>query len=70
MRLALGLGDPRSSAGHSVFVIPKEHVKNCEDRLVVLNRLAEAIIQLQRGLSSEWVFTYKGAPLRTMNTTA
>jgi len=54
----------------SVFVIPKEHVKNREDRLVVLNHFAEDIVRLQRGLSSEWVFTYKGAPLKTMNTTA
>jgi integrase len=41
----------------SVFIIPKERVKNREDRLVVLNRVAQAVINDRRGLHPEFVFT-------------
>jgi integrase len=33
----------------SVFIIPSHHVKNREDRLVVLNRTAKEVIQKMRG---------------------
>lgn len=59
----------------SVFLIPsdfggrsdKAGVKNREDRLVILNSTAKAIIESQRKLNSEWVFPYKGGPLDRMN---
>jgi len=54
----------------SVFVIPKEKVKNGEDRLVVLNSIAKSVIDDVRGQHPVWVFTYKGSPLKTMYTTA
>ena len=54
----------------SVFVIPKEKVKNREDRLVVLNSVAKEIIETVRGGDSEWVFTYKGSPVQSMYNTA
>jgi integrase len=54
----------------SVFIIPKLRVKNRQDKVVVLNRMAEKIIERQRGRHPEWVFTYTSHPMRTMNTTA
>src|SRR5678815_4469194 len=66
----------------SVFVIPAEFagrsgrsgVKNCEDRVLVLNDVAKRVIDSQRGLHREFVFvSTKGKPrrpLRYMNNTA
>jgi integrase len=51
----------------SVFVIPQEKVKNREPRLVVLNRMARAVIEQVRGVHPEYVFTYRGHPIRKMN---
>jgi len=42
----------------SVFIIPGNRVKNGEDRLVVLNRVARSIIDSVRGLDPQFVFTY------------
>lgn len=50
----------------SVFIIPATQVKNGEDRLVVLNRTARAVIERQRGKHSEYVFIYKGKPIHHM----
>lgn len=33
----------------SVFIIPSDRVKSGEERLVVLNRIARAVIERQRG---------------------
>jgi integrase len=50
----------------SVFVIPGERVKNGEERLVVLNRVAKSVIERMRGLHAVHVFvharTKDGAP--------
>ena len=35
--------------GTSVFIIPGEKVKNADDRLVVLNRVARSVIAARRG---------------------
>jgi len=51
---------------YSVFIIPKEIVKNREDRLVVLNRIAKSVIDDARGQHPEYVFTFKGKPLTRM----
>lgn len=52
----------------SVFIIPGEKVKNREDRLVVLNKVAKSVIEEVRGIDSVYVFTFKGKPLtRIMN---
>lgn len=52
----------------SVFVVPAEAVKNGEERLVVLNRTAAAIIDTVRGDHPEFVFTSsRGKPIGTMN---
>jgi len=42
----------------SVFIIPGEHVKNAEERLIVLNRVAKSVIESQRGLHAVYVFTH------------
>jgi len=51
----------------SVFLIPGTRVKNREDRLVVLNRVAQSVIDAVRGLHPERVFTYNGNPLGAIN---
>jgi integrase len=53
--------------GTSVFMIPAELVKNRQPRLVVLNRIARAVVEQVRGIHPEFVFTYKGKPVRKMN---
>jgi len=53
--------------GTSVFLIPKQHVKNREERLVVLNEVARSVIEACRGVHPEFVFTYKGKPSEMMN---
>lgn len=50
----------------SVFLIPGIHVKNREDRLVILNRVALSVIDAARGNHSEYVFTYRGKPITRM----
>jgi integrase len=55
----------------SVFVLPGGGVKNGEDRLVVMNAEARAVINRQRGRNPEHVFTYaKGRPVDRINTKA
>jgi integrase len=49
-----------------VFVIPEEHVKNGQDRLVVLNEVAHALIEQRRGIDSRFVFTFRGRPVTRM----
>ena len=51
----------------SVFIVPAEKVKNRESRLIVLNRIAQAVVQEMRGRHPEYVFTYKGRPINKMN---
>ena len=51
----------------SVFIVPGEKVKNREDRLVVLNRIARSVVEEVRGIHPDYVFTYKGHPVRNIN---
>ncbi len=57
---------PVAQMDTSVFIIPKEKVKNREERLVVLNMIATEVIQDMRGKHPEYVFTYKGRPIKKM----
>ena len=56
----------------TVFIIPsygdrkKFKPKNREDRLVVLNSIAEAVIEQVRGEHDEFVFSYEGKQLQRM----
>lgn len=52
--------------GGSVFLIPKEIVKNKEGRLVILNEDARRAIDAQRGKHPHYVFAYRGKPLKSM----
>lgn len=63
----------------SVFIIPshinrdgelRQLVKNGEDRLVILNDEAKAVIEEVRGVHPEYVFSFKGRPVTRMNNTA
>ncbi|KTD53491.1 integrase [Legionella santicrucis] len=63
----------------SVFIIPsyinrdgelRQLVKNGEDRLVILNDEAKAVIDEVRGVHPEFVFSYKGRSVTRMNNTA
>ncbi len=67
---------PVPELGTSVFIIPAEHVKNGEERLVVLNRVARSVIESQRGVHPVYVFVHRRAkassptPVQRMNNTA
>lgn len=54
----------------SVFIVPGYRVKNRQDRLVILNRVAKAVIEEQRGQHPTHVFFYKDHPLAHMYTSA
>ena len=53
--------------GASIFMIPGDRVKNREDRIVVLNRVARSVIEELRGEHDTYVFTHKDSPLRSIN---
>lgn len=55
-----------SSLKASVFVIPDEYVKNGDDRLVVLNKVASSVVNAQRGKHPEFVFAFRGKPVARM----
>jgi integrase len=54
---------PIPELGASIFVIPRDYVKNALDRYVVLNRIARSVITSCRGRHREFVFTCKGSPV-------
>lgn len=54
----------------SVFLVPSRIVKNGEERLIVLNDIAKTVLERQRGIHPEYVFTYKGNPVTKMNNSA
>ena len=54
----------------SVLIIPGRHIKNGDDRLVVLNRIASSVVNAQRGKHPTHVFTYRGKPVTRMLNTA
>lgn len=63
----------------SVFIIPshivkqgkrQQLVKNGEDRLVVLNETAKAVLEQIRGTHPEYVFSYNGKSISRMNNSA
>src|SRR5262249_4855708 len=57
---------PIPELGISVFIIPGREVKNGQDRLVALNRIARSVVDNRRGDHSRFVFTYKGRPVLHM----
>ena len=61
---------PIPEMGVSVFLIPGEQVKNREDRIVILNRVALSVIDSLRKEHDTHVFTYKGSPVTSINNSA
>lgn len=57
---------PVPELGTSVFIVPGHKVKNTDDRLVVLNRVARSVIAAQRGQHPTHVFTFDGNPVSSM----
>ena len=57
---------PVPELGTSVFIVPGKFVKNADDRLIVLNRVARSVVEGQRGLHRSHVFAYKGKPMTRM----
>jgi integrase len=57
---------PIPELGISAFIIPGRQVKNGQDRLVVLNRIARSVVANRRGKHPRFVFTYQGQPVRHM----
>lgn len=49
-----------------LFIIPGHYVKNGDERLVVLNRIARSVIERRRGKHPVHVFTYKDKPVQRM----
>jgi integrase len=54
----------------SVFIVPRAHVKNGDERLVVLNQTARSVVEAQRGAHPTHVFAYDGKPLYRMLSSA
>ena len=54
----------------SVFIVPGNRVKNGDDRVIVLNRVAHSVVESVRGSDPEHVFAYRGRALTTMHNTA
>jgi integrase len=52
----------------SVFIIPGQRVKNGDERLVVLNRIARSVVEARRGIHQSYVFTFGEAPISRMIT--
>ena len=50
----------------SVFVIPGRFVKNGDDRLVVLNKVARSVLEARRGKHETHVFSYREKPITRM----
>ena len=45
-------------------------MKNRQERLIVLNRVGQSVIEEVRGMHPEFVFVYRGKPIAKMNNTA
>jgi hypothetical protein len=45
-----------------VFIVPGSRVKNGEERLVVLNRVARSVVEARRDINPVHVFTYERHP--------
>ncbi len=54
----------------SVFIIPGSGVKNGDDRLIALNRVAASVVTARRGRNPIYVFSYQGERIGRMLTSA
>jgi len=58
------------SLDSSVFVLPESLTKTSTERVVVLNHIAQSVIESRRGIHPEYVFTYRGRPVRKLRASA
>ena len=67
----MGLGISIPAMGVSIFVVPTAHVKGEEgkktDRVVVLNSLAQEVLERQRGKHTTHVFVYRREREKQLN---
>lgn len=49
-----------------VLIVPGRFVKNGDDRLIVLNRIAKSVVEAQRGQHATHVFIYRSRPTTRM----
>ena len=56
--------------GTSVFIIPGSRVKNGDERLVVLNRIARSVVEGRRGCDARYVFTCGPSRITRMMTSS
>ena len=56
--------------GTSVFVLSESITKTSTERVVVLNSVAQRIIEGRRGINETYVFTYRDRAVGKMNNTA
>ena len=54
----------------SVFILSESITKTSTERVVVLNSVARRVIEARRGINRDFVFTYRGNPVRKPNTSA
>lgn len=54
---------------NTIFVIPKEFTKSKHDKYLVLNAIAKEVVENQRGIHEEFIFSYRGNGLYQMNNT-
>ncbi len=54
----------------SVFILPDTITKTSTERVVVLNTVASRVIETRRGTHPDYVFTYKGSPVKKLHSSA
>jgi len=54
----------------SVFVLPETETKTSIERVIVLNPIALQVIETRRGIHPDYVFTYRGHPVRRLHNSA
>ncbi|GAB3321366.1 tyrosine-type recombinase/integrase [Haliea atlantica] len=51
----------------SVFVLPETATKTGMERVVALNSIARRVVEARRGIHPEYVFTYRGRPMKRLH---
>lgn len=54
----------------SVFILPESLTKTSTERVVVLNSVARRVIESRRGIHPDYVFTYRGTPMKKLHGSA
>ena len=54
----------------SVFLLEGERTKNGRERIIVLNCVAQAVVEAQRCRHEQFVFSFRGKPITRMNNSA